>query len=37
MLEKTPEITKELMNTMMTEYMPEFQKKLMNKMQELIE
>ena len=35
MLEKTPEITKDLMDSMMTKYMPEFQEKLVNKIKEL--
>jgi hypothetical protein len=35
MLEKTPEITKDLMNSMMTKYMPEFQERLTKKLDEL--
>lgn len=35
MLEKTPEITKDLMDSMMSKYMPEFQEKLVNKIKEL--
>lgn len=36
-LEKSLEITKELMNAMMTKYMPEFQKNLNKKLEELKE
>lgn len=35
MLEKSPEITKDLMNSMVTKYMPEFQKNLTKKLEEL--
>ncbi|NLY25110.1 MAG: DUF2059 domain-containing protein [Bacteroidales bacterium] len=35
LLETTPEISKDLMNSMMTNYMPEFQEKLTNKLYEL--
>lgn len=35
MLEKTPEITKDLMNSMMTKHMPEFQARLTKKLDEL--
>jgi len=35
LLEKNPEITKDLMNSMMTKYMPEFQERLIKKMEEL--
>lgn len=34
-LEKTPEITADLMNSMMTKFMPEFQEKLYKKLEEL--
>lgn len=37
LLEKSPEITKELMNSMMTKHMPEFQENLHKKLQELKE
>lgn len=36
-LEKNPEITKELMSSMMTKYMPEIQKNLNKKLEELKE
>jgi uncharacterized protein len=35
LLEKTPEITNDLMNSMITKYIPEFQQKLMKKLDEL--
>jgi len=35
LLEKNPEITKDLINSMMTKYMPEFQERLTKKMEEL--
>ncbi len=35
LLEKNPEITKDLINSMMTKYMPEFQERLIKKMEEL--
>ena len=35
MLEKTPELTTDLMNVMMTKYMPEFQQKIGGKLEEL--
>lgn len=35
MIEKTPEITKDLMNSLMTKYMPEFQEKLTKKLESL--
>lgn len=35
LLEKTPEISKELVQSMMTKYMPEFQSKMKTKLQEL--
>lgn len=35
MLEKTPEMTALLMNSMMTDYMPKFQEKLTKKLEEL--
>lgn len=35
MLAKTPEITKDLMNAMVTKYMPEYQEKLRKKLEEL--
>ena len=35
LLETTPEISKDLMNSMKTNYMPEFQEKLTNKLYEL--
>lgn len=35
MIEKTPEITNDLMNSMMVKYMPEFQEKLTKKLNEL--
>ena len=34
MLEKTPEIMKDLMSSMMTKYMPDLQEKMMKKLQE---
>lgn len=37
LLEKSPEITKELINSMMTKHMPEFQENLHKKLQELKE
>jgi hypothetical protein len=33
MLEKTPEITKDLMDAMMNDYMPDFQEELMQKLE----
>jgi len=35
MLEKTPELTTDLMNVMMTKYMPEFQQKIGSRLEEL--
>ena len=35
MIEKTPEISKDLLGIMMNKYLPDFQQKLMQKMQEL--
>ena len=35
-IEKTPELTKGLMNSMMSKYMPEFQEKLKQQMDELL-
>lgn len=35
MLAKTPEITKDLMNAMVTKYMPEYQERLRKKLEEL--
>ena len=37
MLEKTPEITKEMMTSMTTKYLPEFQQKIETKIEELKE
>lgn len=35
LLEKTPEISKDMMNAMISKYMPEFQERIKNKMEEL--
>ncbi len=35
LIEKNPEVTKDLMNSMMTKYMPEFQGKLASKLKDL--